>query len=213
MPFADPQRQKEYSAKYGAAWYRRNHDLIKQRAKKWKRNHPESARRHAQSYRRRHNVTKTMIINAPVPIGDNLSTQTTIIAPQPIKRLPGESSQHLNARRSLNYYYTHKAEIQAKNEARKKENNNMMQIPISVPMPSDYISPRMAKLIAEMGEPTARWYESVRQSICEGKCLLKTEEDKEKWWGLLKGRIVNKIGTHCFEKPSRGPCINGLFVN
>jgi hypothetical protein len=207
MPYKDLTRRREHAKICNHRHYILHKQEIIARSYAWKQSHPGKNREFSRiSYHRKHpDATysrKYAPIPSPVPLQPILIVKETIQPPQaPPKhgRLPGEDDKTYNARRSLAYYHKHKAQVSAKYQAAKAL--RIANTPV-VSVDPGFVSRRMLKLIEELGEVDARWFEEVRIKICN--TVGAVEYDHDRFWNLLKANIVKRIGMSCFSAPTPG---------
>ena len=208
MPYKDLTRRREHAKICNHRHYLLHKQEIIARSYEWKKNHPGKNREFSRiSYHRKHpDALYIKKYRLPVPV-------TAIIEPQVVKetiqppkvpifafgRRPGEDDKSYNRRRSLIYYHRNKAKVAAKYQAAKAL--RIANAPVVLVDPN-FVSMRMASLISVFGEVDARWFEEVRIKICN--TAGKVEYDRDRFWSLLKTKIVKHAGTFCFESPSRG---------
>src|ERR1039458_1553525 len=207
MPYADINVRRAYAKINNSRHYLLHKEEIIRRSYAWKKNHPGKNREFSRiSYHRKHpDALYIKKYRLPVPI-------TAIIEPQVVKetiqppqapifafgRRSGESTKEYNRRRGLIYYHRNKKKVAAKYQADKAL--RIANTPV-VSVDPNYISERMLKLIEELGEVDARWFEEVRIKICN--TVGAVEYDHDRFWNLLKANIVKRIGLRSFESPSQ----------
>ena len=207
MPYADINVRRAYAKINNRRHYLLHKEEIIHRSYAWKAAHPGKNQEFSRiSYHRKHpDATYIKKYRLPVPIIATIEPQVvkeTIQPPQaPPKhgRLPGEDDKTYNARRSLAYYHKNKERFSAKYQADKAL--RIANTPV-VSVDPNYISERMLKLIEELGEVDARWFEEVRIKICN--TVGKVEYDRDRFWSLLQSKIVKRIGMSCFSAPTPG---------
>ena len=203
MPYKDPIKRGAHAKICNRKHYLLHKQEIIARSYAWKQNHPGKNQEYARtSYHRRNPLAGYNKKYAPqTPITEVLMP-ITIQPPQaPIfafGRRSGESTKEYNRRRGLIYYHRNKKKVAAKYQADKAL--RIANTPV-VSVDPNYISERMLKLIEELGEVDARWFEEVRIKICN--TVGAVEYDHDRFWNLLKANIVKRIGLRSFESPSQ----------
>ena len=194
MPYADINVRRAYAKINNRRHYLLHKEEIIHRSYAWKAAHPGKNQEFSRiSYHRKHpDATYIKKYRLPVPIIATIEPQVVKETIQPPKvpifafgRRPGEDDKSYNRRRSLIYYHRNKAKVAAKYQADKAL--KIANAPVVLVDPN-YISERMLKLIEELGEVDARWFEEVRIKICN--TVGAVEYDHDRFWNLLKANIV-----------------------
>jgi len=178
---------------------------LKECQHRWYLAHKEISLIRSSESKRRRKEAREALINNPEPPTAVPEVQTTPTTSYLSPRLPGETHKDFYRSRSLEYYYKNRTRILEKYKANYQDNKTASIDP-------NYISPRLDSLIKEFGDVDGRWFNEIRIGICAGISTKNLPEDQaEKWWGLLKSRIVKHVGKYCFNKPSGGKYAVGLW--